>query len=61
VAVIGWLLDKSAASREDDPAIGVQLASLAGTLYVCPIGELDQPARPGITTRGAHCCTTVST
>jgi predicted nucleic acid-binding protein len=42
VAVIGWLLDKSAASREDDPAIGAQLASLAGNLYVCPIGELEQ-------------------
>jgi predicted nucleic acid-binding protein len=36
------LLDKSAASREDDPAIAMQLAELAGLLYVCPVGELEQ-------------------
>jgi predicted nucleic acid-binding protein len=42
VAVSGWLLDKSAAVRRDDPVVGRQLAELAGALYVCPIGELEQ-------------------
>lgn len=43
----GWLLDKSAASRVSDPMIVRQLAELAGTLFSCPIGELEQlyPAR----------------
>jgi predicted nucleic acid-binding protein len=36
------VLDKSAAVRIDDPVIGRQLAELAGTLYVCPVGELEQ-------------------
>ena len=42
MAVAGWVLDKSAAARADDPLIGVQLAELAGSLFVCPIGELEQ-------------------
>jgi predicted nucleic acid-binding protein len=42
VAVTGWVLDKSAAVRADDPAVGTQLRELAGSLYVCPIGELEQ-------------------
>jgi hypothetical protein len=42
VAVAGWLLDKSAAARSDDPEVGRQLAELAGNLYFCPIGELEQ-------------------
>lgn len=38
----GWVLDKSAASREDDdPDVRAQLAELAGTLYVCPVTELE--------------------
>lgn len=40
--VAGWLLDKSAASRADDPAVSHALAELAGALVVCPIGELEQ-------------------
>ncbi len=38
----GWILDKSAASRANDPVIGAQLTELAGELYVCPVGELEQ-------------------
>jgi predicted nucleic acid-binding protein len=36
------VLDKSAAVRKSDPIVGRQLAELAGTLYVCPVGELEQ-------------------
>ncbi len=42
MAVAGWVLDKSAAARSADPRIGPQLAELAGSLYVCPVGELEQ-------------------
>jgi predicted nucleic acid-binding protein len=42
VAVKGWVLDKRAASRDDDPLIRAQLAELAGSLFVCPVGELEQ-------------------
>ena len=42
MAVRGWILDKSAAARGSDPVIGAQLAELAGKLYVCPTGELEQ-------------------
>jgi predicted nucleic acid-binding protein len=42
VALTGWLLDKSAAARAGDPVIAGQLASLAGMLHVCPVGELEQ-------------------
>ena len=42
MAVGGWVLDKSAAARADDPGIGPQLAELAGSLFVCQIGELEQ-------------------
>jgi predicted nucleic acid-binding protein len=42
VALSGWMLDKSAAARADDPVVGGQLAELAGSLFVCPIGELEQ-------------------
>jgi predicted nucleic acid-binding protein len=42
VAVSGWVLDKSAAVRIHDPVVGRQLAELAGTLYVCPVGALEQ-------------------
>ena len=39
---MGGLFDKSAAARADDPLIGTQLAELAGSLFVCPVGELEQ-------------------
>ncbi len=42
MAVTGWVLDKSAAARAGDPAIATQLDELAGSLFVCPIGELEQ-------------------
>lgn len=41
MAVGGWLLDKSAASRASAPKIGEQLAELAGALFICPVGELE--------------------
>jgi predicted nucleic acid-binding protein len=36
------VLDKSAAARADDRDIGPQLVELAGSLFVCPVGELEQ-------------------
>lgn len=42
MAVGGWLLDKSAAARAGDERIGAQLAALAGSLYLCPVGRLEQ-------------------
>lgn len=38
----GWILDKSAAARADLPEIKEQLSELAGSLYLCPVGELEQ-------------------
>ena len=38
----GWLLDKSAAARSGDERVGAQLAELAGALFLCPVGELEQ-------------------
>ena len=42
MAVRGWLLDKSAAARSVDERIAEQLAQLAGSLFLCPVGELEQ-------------------
>ncbi len=42
MALDGWLLDKSAAARADDPSIRRRLEELAGLLYLCPVGELEQ-------------------
>lgn len=42
MALAGWVLDKSAAARVADPVVGAQLLDLAGRLYVCPIGWLEQ-------------------
>jgi predicted nucleic acid-binding protein len=42
VAVAGWILDKSAAARAEIPRFKAQLLDLAGSLVVCPIGELEQ-------------------
>ena len=41
MAVRGWIVDKSAAARGNDPAVRGQLTELAGVLYVCPVGELE--------------------
>lgn len=42
MAVAGWLVDKSAAARAGDPVIGAQLRELAGSLCICPVGQLEQ-------------------
>lgn len=42
MAVKGWLLDKSAAARGAQQRIAEQLAELAGILFLCPVGELEQ-------------------
>ena len=38
----GWLLDKSAAARSADPRVRDQLADLSGSLFLCPVGQLEQ-------------------
>src|SRR5207245_8798721 len=42
VEVAGWVLDKSAAARASDPSVGRELEALAGSLFICPVGELEQ-------------------
>lgn len=42
MAVDGWILDKSAAVRTVEPSIRSQLDDLAGSLWICPVGELEQ-------------------
>lgn len=42
MAVAGWIIDKSAAARADRDHVRSHLQALAGKLYVCPIGELEQ-------------------
>jgi predicted nucleic acid-binding protein len=42
VELAGWILDKSAAVRAVDPAVSQTISELAGLLFVCPIGELEQ-------------------
>jgi predicted nucleic acid-binding protein len=42
VALSGWLVDKSAAARSGDERVGGQLSELAGSLYLCPVGQLEQ-------------------
>ena len=42
MAVSGWVLDKSAAARSADTAVTRQLAEVAGALFICPVGELEQ-------------------
>ena len=42
MALGGWVLDKSAAARAGDPAVGNQLAELAGSLHICSVGLLEQ-------------------
>jgi predicted nucleic acid-binding protein len=42
VAVGGWIVDKSAAVRSRDPRVGAQLSELAASLFLCPIGQLEQ-------------------
>lgn len=42
MAVAGWILDNSAAARADDESIAEQLEELAGSFYLCPVGQLEQ-------------------
>jgi hypothetical protein len=42
VALSGWLLDKSAAARSADERVAAKLSELAGSLYLCPVGQLGQ-------------------
>jgi len=42
VAVAGWVLDKSAAGRVANARIQRQLDELLGSLFICPVGELEQ-------------------
>jgi predicted nucleic acid-binding protein len=42
VAVSGWIIDKSAAARGSDPVAREHLVALAASLYICPVGELEQ-------------------
>lgn len=39
---VGWILDKSAAVRSREKAVRSQLGELAGSLYLCPVGQLEQ-------------------
>jgi predicted nucleic acid-binding protein len=41
VAVTGWILDKSAAVRDQDPLVRRRLAEYATALHIFPIGELE--------------------
>jgi predicted nucleic acid-binding protein len=41
VAIAGWVLDESAAARSVDPAVAKQFDEMAGSLFLCPIGELE--------------------
>jgi predicted nucleic acid-binding protein len=42
VEVAGWLLDEGAAARVGQPAVEGELSELAGTLFLCPVGQLEQ-------------------
>ena len=38
----GWLLDKSAAARINQPTVAASLGELSGQLWICPVGRLEQ-------------------
>ena len=40
--IAGWILDKSAAARAEDSMVSQAIIELAGLLFVCPMGELEQ-------------------
>jgi predicted nucleic acid-binding protein len=42
VAVGGFILDKSAAARSSVAQVSAELSELAGSLYLCPVGQLEQ-------------------
>jgi predicted nucleic acid-binding protein len=42
LALSGWILDKSVASRFGDESVMQQLLAIEGTLFICEIGLLEQ-------------------
>ena len=42
MAVAGWILDKSVAARIDNARVIPQLEDVAGSLFICPVSELEQ-------------------
>lgn len=42
MALTGWIVDKSVATRLDDPKVAEQLADAEGPLYLCEVGLLEQ-------------------
>jgi predicted nucleic acid-binding protein len=42
VAIDGWLVDRSAVARSHLDGVRAELRALRGTLFVCPLGELEQ-------------------
>ena len=42
MALTGWIIDKSAAARHSDPVVRTELDELAGSLFICPVGLLEQ-------------------
>ena len=42
MALSGWIIDKSVATRLDNPTVAAQLAEADGDLYLCEVGLLEQ-------------------
>lgn len=42
MAVAGWLLDKSAAARAEQSEVVAELDEMAGSLFICSVGMLEQ-------------------
>ena len=42
MALTGWIVDKSVATRLDNPRVAEQLVDADGPLYLCEVGLLEQ-------------------
>jgi predicted nucleic acid-binding protein len=42
LALTGWIVDKSVATRTNDPTVAAQLLDADGPLYICEVGLLEQ-------------------
>jgi predicted nucleic acid-binding protein len=42
VALTGWIIDKSVATRLDNPKVAAQLLEADGPLHICEVGLLEQ-------------------
>jgi predicted nucleic acid-binding protein len=42
LALIGWIVDKSVATRLDNPTVAEQLIDADGPLFLCEVGLLEQ-------------------